>query len=98
LGISTTEITFDHNDLVIVVGAQIHAIVLPRIKVATSADCTIDGPARTVQVGVANRPKFLEGLGTIDRRLIDASGLENVVVCAVAEDGTLPLCSGRWVV
>jgi len=79
-----------------VVGAQIHTIVLPRIDVAASADCTTDGPAR-VLLGVANRPKLLEGLGAIDRRLIDASGLENVVVCAVAEDGTLPRC-GRWVV
>jgi len=97
LGISTVEITLDHNGLVIVVGAQIHAIVLPRIEVAASADCTADGSAG-VLLGVANRPKLLESLGAIDGRLVDTSRLENVVVCAIAEDGTLPLRSGRWVV
>jgi len=95
LGISTTVITFDYNELVIVV-AQIHAIVLPHIEVSASADCTTGGPAK-VLLGVANRPKLLEGLGTIDGRLIDASHLENVVACAVTNNSTLHHCSGRWV-
>ena len=97
LGVAAAEVTFGGNDLVVVVGAQVHAILPPSIEVASSADGAADA-ASGVLLGVADRPELLEGLGTVDRGLVGTSGLEDVVAGTVAVDGTLPLSSGRGVV
>ena len=79
------------------VAAQVHAVLPPSVEVACSADGTADLTTR-VLLGVANGPELLEGLGAVDRGLVVASGLEDVVVGSVAVDGTLPLSSGGGVV
>jgi len=94
---STAEVTFHRNDLVIKIGAQVHTILPPSIKVATGAHSTAYRPAR-VLLGVPDRPKLLESLDTIDRGLVDSSRLENVIIRAVAPDGTLSCSSGRRVI
>jgi hypothetical protein len=62
---------------------QVHVGVPPGIEVAPDIDATADRPSG-VLLGVTDRPKLLEGLSAIDRGLVVASGLENVVIGTVA--------------
>jgi len=48
--------------------------------------------------GVSDRPELLEGLDAVDRRLVDTDGSDDVVLAAVAGDGTLLHSRGDGVV
>jgi len=79
------------------VAAQVHAVLPPGVEMACSADGTADLTAR-VPLGVADGPELLEGLRAVNRRLIVAGSLEDIVVGTVAVDGTFPLGSGGGIV
>ena len=97
LGVAAAEVTFGGDDLVVVVRAQVHAVLPPSVEVARRADGAAN-VASGILLGVADGPELLEGLSTVDRGLVVASGLEDIVVGSIAVDGTLPLGSGRGVV
>jgi hypothetical protein len=80
------------DDLVVVLASQVHSCVLPSIEVACYVDAAADRSS-WVLLGVADGPELLEGLGTIDRGLVVASSLEDVVGSTVA--GYRTLARGR---
>jgi hypothetical protein len=81
------------DDLVVELGAQVHTLALPGIEVAGGIDSATNGSSWCL-LRVANRPKLLECLGTINRGLVDTSSLEDVVGGTVAGYSSLAR-SGR---
>jgi hypothetical protein len=66
-------------------GPQRHATSLPTIKVI------LHGHAALGALVLAHRPVLLEGLGAVDRRLVDAGRHTNLVGAAVGLEGALGL-------
>lgn len=73
------------EDLV-VVGAELQAVLLPGIKVRLDVDGAADA------LLLADGPELREGRRAVDGGLVDARGLEDVVVAAVRGDGALLGC------
>jgi len=65
--------------------------------VAGGVDGTADGTSG-VLLWVADRPELLEGLSSINGRLVDAGGLQDVIGSTVASHGSLPAGSRAGVV
>lgn len=82
-GVTSALVSHSGDDLVDVRRSQGHALRFPSLEVTCYVDRTTDHPSG-VLLGVADRPKLLERLCAIDRRLVDASGRVDVVGRAVA--------------
>lgn len=84
-------VTLSSEDLV-VVRTKLLSVLGPSIEVVLDSDSTTDTLASP------NRPELLEGSSAVDRRLVGAGSLEDVVCTAVRGDGALLLSSRRGVV
>lgn len=91
-GRPAAEVTLSGDNLVVVGGAQVEAGILPGVEVSANVDRSAGS------LLLANGPELLEGLSTVDGRLVDTGALEDVVVAAVDVDGALAGGAGRGVV
>lgn len=85
-------VSFAGQDLVVMVRAEPHTSVSPCLEVSSDID------ASSSTLVLADRPVLLEGLGTVDRRLIDTSALSQSVGGSIDGDGSLVRGSAGWVV
>ena len=92
LGRPTALVPLSGHDHV-VPGAQVQvALPLPLVKVLARIDGAADA------LGAADGPVLVKGGGALDRGLVDAPGLVDVVDAAVVLDGAEPLGARRRVV
>jgi len=97
VGRTAAKVTFSGYDLEAMLRAQLQSIFLPSVKVARRADV-----AGEVGTGMPQRttdtPERFEGLGAVDRRLVDTGESDNIVPAAVAGDSPFPHPSRAGVV
>jgi hypothetical protein len=92
VGRSAAEVTLSGEDLV-VVGTELHAVLLPSLEVSTNIDATGGS------VILADGPVLLKGLSTVDGGSVGTGLGEDVVGAAIDLDSSLLLgSSGRIVV
>jgi hypothetical protein len=91
VGRSAAEVTLSSENLV-VVGTELHAVLLPGLEVSTDVDATGGS------VILADGPVLLEGLSTVDGGGVGTGLGEDVVGAAVNLDGALLLSTGGGVV
>jgi hypothetical protein len=92
VGRSAAEVTLSGEDLV-VVGTELHAVLLPSLEVGTNIDATGGS------VILADGPVLLKGLSTVDGGSVGTGLGEDVVGAAIDLDSSLLLgSSGRIVV
>jgi hypothetical protein len=91
VGGSAAEVTLSSKNLV-VVGTELHAVLLPSIKVSTDIDAT------SGSVVLANGPVLLKGLSTINGGSVGTGLGEDVVGAAIDLDSSLLLSSGGGII
>ena len=91
MGRSAAEVTLSGEDLV-VVGTELHAVLLPSLEVSTDIDATGGS------VILADGPVLLKGLSAVDRGGVGTGLGEDVVGAAVNLDGALLLSTSGGVV
>jgi hypothetical protein len=88
---SGAEVSLCSHNLVVVL-TELHALAGPRIEVSLHVDASAGA------LVLANRPVLLKGRGAVNRRLVGAGALRNLVRGAVGGDGALVLRLRRRVV
>jgi len=86
VGRTTAKVTFGGYDLEAMLRAQLQSIFLPSVKVACRADDAVY--VGSAPRGSTDTPECFECLGAVDRRLVDTGKSDDIVLAAVADDGT----------
>ena len=76
---------------------KLHSVTSPSVEVASNVNTAANRSSR-VFLWVPDTPVLLECLRAVDGRSVVPPGGQDIVLGAIASDGALQLCSGRWVV